>query len=53
MIRESAFEENKKKSELKCNPGLALISLGTTGPWWGEEPPYKQRLLLACVSNLC
>ena len=39
MIRESAFEEKKKKSGLKFNPGLVLISLRTKGPWWGEEPP--------------
>ena len=30
-IRKSAFEKKKKKSGLKFNPGLALISLQTTG----------------------
>ena len=30
-IRKSAFEEKNKKSGLKFNPGLVLISLRTTG----------------------
>ena len=32
IIRENAFEQNKKKPGLKFNPGLALIGLRTTGP---------------------
>ena len=32
IIRENAFELKKKKSGLKFNPMLALISLQTTGP---------------------
>ena len=34
IIRKNAFEQNKKKPGLKFNPGLALVGLGTTGPWW-------------------
>ena len=32
IIRGNAFEPKKKKLGLKFNPGLALISLRTTGP---------------------
>ena len=32
IIQENAFEQKNKKSELKFNPGLALIRLRTTGP---------------------
>ena len=32
IIRESAFDIKKKKPGLKFNPGLALTSVGTTGP---------------------
>ena len=31
IIRESAFDEKKKKPGLKFNPRLALTGLGTTG----------------------
>ena len=36
-IRENAFEYKKKKSGLKFNPELMLISLRTTGPWPGKS----------------
>ena len=32
IIRKSAFDEKKKKSWLKFNPGLALTGVRTTGP---------------------
>ena len=32
IIRESTFEQKKKKPRLKFNPGLELIGLRTTGP---------------------
>jgi len=32
IIQENAFEQKKKKTGLKFNPGLVLISLQTTGP---------------------
>ena len=31
-IRESPFDEKKKKPRLKFNPGLALTGVRTTGP---------------------
>ena len=33
IIRESAFDEKKKKPGLKFNPRLALTGLRTTGAW--------------------
>ena len=33
IVRENTFDEKKKRTGLKFNPGLALISLQTTGPW--------------------
>ena len=33
IIRESAFDNKKKKIRLKFNPGLALTGVRTTGPW--------------------
>ena len=32
IVRENAFDEKKKKPDLKSNPELALTSLQTTGP---------------------
>ena len=32
IVWENDFDEKKKKPDLKSNPGLALISLRTTGP---------------------
>ena len=32
IIQENSFEQKKRKPRLKFNPGLALISLRTTGP---------------------
>ena len=32
IVGENAFDEKKKRPRLKFNPGLALISLQTTGP---------------------
>ena len=33
IIREKAFDENKKKPGLKFNPRLAVTGVRTTGPW--------------------
>ena len=33
IIRESTFDEKKKKPGLKFNPRLALTGLRTTGAW--------------------
>ena len=33
IIRESAFDNKKKKDGLKFNPGLVLTGVRTTGPW--------------------
>ena len=32
IVRENALDDEKKRPELKFNPGLALIGLRTTGP---------------------
>ena len=31
-MQENSFEQKKRQPRLKLNPGLALISLRTTGP---------------------
>ena len=33
IIRETAFDNKKKKPRLKFNPRLALTGFRTTGPW--------------------
>ena len=33
IVRENAFDDEKKRPGLKLNPRLALIGLSTTGPW--------------------
>ena len=38
ITQENAFEQKKKKPQLKFNPRLALISLQTTGPWIINSP---------------
>ena len=32
IVRENAFDDEKKRPRLKFNPGLALMGLRTTGP---------------------
>ena len=36
IIWENAFKQKKKEPGLNFNPGLALISLETTGPWFPQ-----------------
>ena len=42
IIRESAFDEKKKKRGLKFSPGLALTGVQTTGP--RVLQPFQEKL---------
>ena len=44
IIRESAFDNNKKKAGLKFNTGLVLIGVRTTGPRCPPQGPSKEKV---------
>ena len=49
IIRESAFDEKKKKRGLKFSPGLALTGVQTTGP--RVLQPFQEKLKTILIQN--